>query len=42
MEKLIRLLTLIENAETAADAVWLPADDRRVVAEIRRTLEEQA
>lgn len=40
-EKLIALLKLIEDAESAQEAVWLPESDRERVEEIRTDIEEQ-
>jgi len=37
--KLIRLLRMVEQADLAVKAVWLPEHEREEVAEIRRTLE---
>lgn len=41
LTKLIRLLELIEDAESAKEAVWLPPRNRAEVAHIRELIEEQ-
>lgn len=41
VDKLVKLLKKVEDADNAKKAIWLPEGDRQAIAEIRAEIEEQ-